>query len=64
MENMIPYAVISGRQWYICRDCGHKEQRKYNFCPVCKNEHKGSKKVQNAIALIIAAGGTTDVFHH
>ena len=64
MDNMIPFAVISGRQWYICRDCGHKEQTKCEICPVCKNEHKGNEKVQQAIDLIIATGGLNDVFHN
>lgn len=58
MDNMIPFAVISGRQWYICRDCGNKEQRKYNFCPVCKNEQKTTDPQKiNAIAVLMASGG-------
>lgn len=56
-ENMIPYAFISGRQWYICKDCGDKEPTKYDVCPICKNEHKGGKEMQMAIALLLAAGG-------
>jgi len=65
MDNMIPFAVIHGRQWYICRDCGHKEMKKYDICPVCKNEHEADEQKKLAFeTLMLTAGGINDVFHN
>ena len=41
MENMNYFFTDkSGRAWYICKDCGHKEMWKPVFCPVCKNKYR------------------------
>ena len=56
--NMIPYIKDSqGRAWYICRDCGNKEMRQYNFCPVCKNTARNTNpEYLSALARLIASG--------
>lgn len=59
MENMLYYITDrKGRAWYICRDCGNKEMKKYNFCPVCKNTGKNpNPKFLRELANVIKAGG-------
>lgn len=56
--NMMPYIRDSkGRVWYICRDCGNKEMKQYNFCPVCKNISRGTNPERlSALARLIASG--------
>lgn len=57
MDNFIKYCVIHGQTWYICIDCGHKERKKYNFCPVCKNTERSKSKELQAVILMIAKNG-------
>ena len=59
MDNFIRFFTDSkGCTWYICVDCGNKERKKYNFCPVCKNtERNPNKELQALIAFIATNGG-------
>lgn len=56
--NMVKYAYINHVQWYICIDCGNKERKQYNYCPVCKNtERNPNKELRNVLDLFILKGG-------
>lgn len=59
MANMVHfYTENSGRKWFICRDCGYKQDYFNGYCPVCKNEHRCTNmNKQKAIELLIATEG-------
>ena len=61
MDNMAYFFTDKyGRTWYICRDCGHKEQYKPHFCPVCRNTQRNpNKENQSVIDMLIATEGGT-----
>jgi predicted ATP-dependent serine protease len=59
MTNMVHFFTEqSGRKWFICRDCGYKQDYFNGFCPVCRNEQRCTNQERlNAIALLIATEG-------
>ena len=45
MGNFYKYCVDKrGKTWYICRDCGNKEQYCPACCPVCENKVRNTRQ--------------------